>query len=68
MRLNEVQNSSAISYQVGGKQYIAVVVGMGGNHSRLFAGLTPEIKNPANRSSSVWVFELSNSELLLSDR
>lgn len=57
-RLNEVPNSNAITYMAGGRQYVAIVVGMGGNHSRLFAGLTPEIRNPANRSSSVWVFEL----------
>ncbi len=58
VRLNEVPNSNSISYEVDGEQYIAVVVGMGGNHSRLFTGLVPEIKNPANRSSSVWVFKL----------
>ena len=65
MRLNEVENSSPIAYEVNGKQYIAVVLGMGGMHSRLYEPLVPEIKNPVNRSSSIWVFELPTSTPLL---
>ena len=61
IRLNEVPNSAPITYAVNGKQYVAVVVGSGGNHTRLFRQLTPEIKTPVNRSSSLWVFELPNS-------
>ena len=61
IRLNEVPNSAPISYAVNGKQYVAVVVGSGGNHTRLFKQLTPEIKTPVNRSSSLWVFELPSS-------
>jgi alcohol dehydrogenase (cytochrome c) len=61
VRLNEVPNSNSITYEVDGEQYIAEVVGMGGNHSRLFTGLVPEIKNPANRSSTVWVFKLPSA-------
>ena len=57
-RLTDVPNSNAISYAVNGKQYIAVVAGNGGNHARLFMRMMPEIKNPANRSASVWVFEV----------
>ena len=57
-RLTDVPNSNAISYAVDGRQYIAVVAGNGGNHARLFMRMMPEIKNPANRSASVWVFEV----------
>lgn len=53
-----VPNSNAISYAVNGNQYIAVVAGNGGNHARLSMRMMPEIKNPANRSASVWVFEV----------
>ena len=35
-----------------------MVAGNGGNHARLFMRMMPEIKNPANRSASVWVFEV----------
>jgi alcohol dehydrogenase (cytochrome c) len=65
MRLNEVENSSPITYAVNGKQYIAVILGMGGMHSKLYEPFVPEIKNPLNRSSSVWVFELPTVRPLL---
>lgn len=57
-RLNEVPNSNAITYAVNGHQYVAVVAGNGGNHARLFMRMMPEIKNPVNRSASVWVFDV----------
>ena len=60
-RLNEVPNSNAITYSVNGKQYIAVVAGNGGNHARLFMRMMPEIKNPVNRSASVWVFDVPDN-------
>lgn len=58
MRLNDVPNSNPISYAVNGKQYVAIVVGGGGPMIGLFAGLVPEIKNPKNRTSTLWVFEV----------
>ncbi|MGE3511434.1 MAG: PQQ-binding-like beta-propeller repeat protein [Vicinamibacterales bacterium] len=61
-RLTDVPNSNAISYAVNGRQYIAVVAGNGGNHARLFMRMMPEIKNPANRSASVWVFEVADAQ------
>jgi len=60
-RLNEVLNSAPITYAVNGKQYVAVVLGLGGMHSKLYMPLVPEIKNPVNRSSSLWVFELAGN-------
>ena len=57
-KLNDVPSSNAISYSVNGKQYVAVVVGNGGLQAMAFASLVPEISNPPDRSSAVWVFEL----------
>ena len=57
-RLTDVPNSAPISYEIDGKQYVAVVVGHGGSHAATFPALAPDISLPAVRSSSVWVFEL----------
>ena len=57
-RLNEVPNSSPISYSVDGKEYIAMVVGSGGYVSTAYNYLVPEIQNPPHRTSSIWVFEV----------
>ncbi len=57
-RLNDVSSSSPISFAVHGKQYIALVVGAGGFHSRSFAPLVPELRSPPNRGAAVWVFAL----------
>ncbi len=57
-RLNDVSSSSPISYAVDGKQYVAIVVGEGGFHPRSFAPLVPELRSPANRGATVWVFAL----------
>jgi len=57
-RLNEVPNSSPISYSVDGNEYIAMVVGSGGYVSTAYNYLVPEIKNPPHRTSSIWVFEV----------
>jgi alcohol dehydrogenase (cytochrome c) len=58
VRLNDVPNSTPISYSVNGKQYVAVVVGYGGAQVASFPQLTPEITLPVARSSTIWVFEL----------
>ena len=57
-RLNDVPNSSPISYMVNGKQYIALTVGNGGAQATTFPPLVPEIKNPPDRGAALWVFEL----------
>ena len=57
-RLTDVPNSAPISYEIDGKQYVAVVVGYGGPHTATFPSLVPDITLPAVRSSSIWVFEL----------
>ncbi len=57
-RLNDVPSSCPISYSVNGKQYVAVVVGNGGAQAATWPPLVPEIRNPPDRSASIWVFEL----------
>jgi alcohol dehydrogenase (cytochrome c) len=57
-RLNDVSSSSPISFEVDGRQYVAVAVGEGGFHIRSFAPLVPELHSPPNRGAAVWVFAL----------
>lgn len=57
-RLNDVPSSVPISYMVGGKQYVAMVVGNGGPQAVAFRGLVPEIQNPPDRGAAIWVFRL----------
>ena len=58
IRLNDVPNSSPITYTANGKQYLAVVVGNGGPQAVGFTLLVPEIQNPPDRNAAIWVFEL----------
>ena len=60
-RLNDVPNSSPISFAVDGRQYVAIVVGSGGYQSQSYSVLVPEIQNPPGRGAAVWVFELPES-------
>ena len=57
-RLNDVPNSSPISFAVGGRQYVAITVGNGGAQAITFPPLVPEIQNPPDRGAALWVFEL----------
>ena len=57
-RLGDVPNSNPISYEVNGKQYIAVVTGSGAVRSTAYVNMLPELKNPSVRTASVYVFEL----------
>ncbi len=58
VRMNDVPSSAPITYSVGGKQYLAVVVGNGGAQASTFPVLVPEIQNPPGRGAEIWVFEL----------
>jgi alcohol dehydrogenase (cytochrome c) len=58
IRLNDVPNSAPISYAMGGRQYVAVVVGNGGAQAATFPALVPEIRNPPDRGAAIWVFQL----------
>jgi len=57
-RLNDVPNSSPISYAVNGQEYVAMVVGSGGYQSNSYSVLVPEIQNPPDRGAAIWVFEV----------
>ena len=57
-RLGDVPNSNPISYEVNGKQYIAVVSGSGAVRSTAYVNMLPEIRNPAVRTANIWVFEV----------
>lgn len=57
-RLNEVPSSAPISYAVDGRQYVAVIVGSGGYQSGSYNVMVPEIRNPPDRGSALWVFRL----------
>jgi len=57
-RLNDVPNSNPISYEIDGKQYIAVVTGGGGQRTTFATSLLPELKTPTVRQSTLFVFEL----------
>jgi alcohol dehydrogenase (cytochrome c) len=59
-RLTDIPNSPPISYSVGNKQYVAVVVGYGESAPSVFTVLTPEIPLPIARSTSIWVFALGD--------
>ena len=58
VRLNDVPNSAPVTFEVNGKQYVAMTVGNGGPQPTTFPNLTPEIQNPPDRGAAVWVFEL----------
>ena len=60
-RLNDVPNSSPISFAANGQEYVAVVVGKGGYQSQSYSVLVPEIENPPDRAATLWVFEVPRS-------
>ena len=63
IRMNDVPNSCPITFSVGGKEYLGVVVGSGGAITQTFPALVPEIQNPPDHGAAVWVFELPDKRL-----
>ena len=62
--LDDLPSSSVITYRTGGKQYVAVVVGMGNFHIRALTG-DPLGRNPQAQTddslkggAAIWVFAL----------
>ena len=55
---SESTDVNKVTFQVNGKQYVALTVGNGSAHAATWPGLVPEMQNPPNRGGSVWVFEL----------
>lgn len=60
VRLSDVPNSAPITYQAGGKQFVAVVVGFGSAYGQAatFVPFIPETRLPITPSSAISVFEL----------
>jgi alcohol dehydrogenase (cytochrome c) len=56
--LTGVPNASPITYAVDGRQYVAVVTGMGNPLALGLPGFTPELPVPQVNSSSIYVFAL----------
>jgi alcohol dehydrogenase (cytochrome c) len=56
--LPEVPNGTPITYQVNGRQYVALIAGYGSPSTTTWPGLVPEITLPPVRSSAVFVFAL----------
>jgi len=57
-RLNDVPSSGPITFTANGRQFIAAVTGPGGYQSTSYDVLVPEIRNPPEHGSSIWVFEV----------
>ncbi|WP_343808788.1 PQQ-binding-like beta-propeller repeat protein [Alteraurantiacibacter aestuarii] len=60
--LTGVPNASPITYAVDGRQYIAVVTGMGNPLAFGLPNFTPELPVPPVNSSSIYVFALPEGE------
>jgi len=60
--LTGVPNASPISYSVDGRQYVAIVTGMGNPLSFGLPNFTPELPEPEINSASVTVFALPASD------
>ncbi len=61
IRMNDVPDSCPITFSVGGKEYLGVVVGSGGAITQTFPALVPEIQNPPDHGAAIWVFELPDA-------
>ncbi len=57
-RLPDVPNGSPVTYEVDGRQFVAVVVGMGSPTTDTWIELIPEVTLPPVRSSAIFVFAL----------
>jgi alcohol dehydrogenase (cytochrome c) len=57
-RLGDVPNSYPVSYEVDGRQYVAVMTGSGGPYTSTWQGLIPDIRLPAQSGGGLYVFAL----------
>ena len=57
-RLSAIPSSCPITYAVNGKQYLAVVVSNAGSQAGTWRQLVPDIINPLDEGSAIWVFQL----------
>ena len=58
VRLSDTPNGPPITFQVDGRQYVAVTTGSGSPFTRTFGNLIPDVREPPNSNATVWVFAL----------
>lgn len=58
-RLNDIPNSTPVSFAVDGRQYIAITTGHGAPLTVDRTQLVPEIRMPSDPGAMVWVFALN---------
>ncbi len=58
VRLSDVPSSAPITFAVGDRQYVAVVVGFGYFNTTGFMPLVPDIPTPPRPSAAIYVFAL----------
>jgi alcohol dehydrogenase (cytochrome c) len=57
-RLGDVPNSFPVTYEVDGRQYVAVMTGSGGPYTSTWQALIPDIRMPAQSGGALYVFAL----------
>jgi mono/diheme cytochrome c family protein len=58
VRLNDMPTSYPITYEVHGRQYVAISTGWGSPYSNTWGNLLPEVRGPASSGAVLWVFRL----------
>lgn len=58
VRLNDIPTSYPITYEVHGRQYVAISTGSGSPYSNTWGNLLPEVRGPATSGAVLWVFRL----------
>ena len=58
VRLNDMPTSYPITYEVHGRQYVAISTGSGSPYSNTWGNLLPEVRRPATSGAVLWVFRL----------
>lgn len=57
-RLNDIPTSFPITYEVHGRQYVAISTGWGSPYSNTWGNLLPEVRRPSVSGAVLWVFRL----------
>jgi PQQ-dependent dehydrogenase (methanol/ethanol family) len=58
VRLNDIPTSYPITYEVHGRQYVAISTGSGSPYSNTWGNLLPEVRRPVTSGAVLWVFRL----------